>query len=307
MTKVFRKIFMLFFMLALVAAFGSTAYAQENISFTVSEGTVYWESSYGYGTGRHATVSRENPYAKSVEGEFNVCIDGYSILDAKGFIQESSFDEKNFQLSIPTVTGEQQLMVHIWGADKGGYRLGWIKYTDLGNKNNSNYLISELPEGDEEVWFENSDEKTVDQTVDTLRDEVEADSRIPRESLILADFSGSMSEFQSDVLEKLEGTVGTRYVFAEDIEEFSIDRDIWSYDIGGATDIANALNSVDINKNTHVYILSDLNDNCSTEIKIRQEFEGEITIVYYPNDSWSAKNFFEKVRNAYPNATITGF
>lgn len=306
MTKVFRKIFMQFFMLMLVVAFGSTANAQEtDISYTVSEGMVYWESSYGYGTGKHATVSRENPYAKSIEGKFDVCIDGYAILDAKGVIQESCFDEKNFQLSIPTVTGEQQLMVHIWGAD--GYRLGWIKYTDLGNKSNSKYLISEIHEGEEEVWLENSDEKTVDQTVDTLREEVEADSRIPRESIILADFSGSMSEFQSDVLEKLEGTAGTRYVFAESIEEFSIDKDIWSYDIGGATDIANALNCIDINKNTHIYILSDLNDNCGTEIKICREFEGEITIVYYPNDFRSAKKFFGKVRNAYPNATITGF
>lgn len=281
-----------------------TANAEE---YTVSDGTVYWESSWGYGSGKHATVSRNNPYTESGEGEFHVCIDGYSIVDANGVILESCFDEKNFQLPIPTVTGEQQLMVHIWGAYKGGYRLGWIKYTDLSNKENSNYLISELPEGEEAVWFENSGEKTVDQTADTLREEIEADSRIPRESVILADFSGSMSEFQSDVLEKLEGTTGRKYVFAEEIEEFSVEKEPWLYNIGGATDIANALNTVSISNDSHIYILTDLNDNCGTQLTMNEAFQGEITIGYYPNDSWMAMSFFKELQQAYPNAKITGF
>lgn len=318
MTKLLRNLFI--FVVAIVASmtFGVTANAEEEIvvdntvQYTVSEGTVYWESSDQLGSGNHNTVCEENQYTDVSWGEFPIWVDGYSVIDRNGDIVESYFDEKIQKLSIPTTTSEQELMLHIWGADEGGYRLGWVKFSEVSfNKyKKSDYTISEIPEGKEEEWFENSDEeKTVDQTADTLKKEVEEDSKIPRESHILADFSGSMYEFQSDVLEKLEGTSGKKYVFAEGIEEFSIEKDIWSYNIGGATDIANAINTViNINKDAHIYILSDLNDNCGTEMETNENFVGEITIVYYhPGYYFSSMDFVERLRKSYPKATITGF
>lgn len=313
MTRLLRNIFI--FAVAIVASmvYGVTANAEElsidnTVKYTVPEGSIYWERSEQWGSGSHNTVCDENRYTDISCGELSVWIDGYSVIDQNGDIVESSFDEKVQKLSIPVISSEQELMVHIWSADEGGYRLGWIKFSEVSyNEDKSEYITSEIPEGKEEEWFENEEEKTVEQTADTLKKKVKEDSEIPRESYILADFSGSMSDFQLDVLEKLEGTAGKKYVFAEDIEEFVFGKDTWTYNIGGATNIANALNTVNIKNDSHIYILSDLNDNCETEIESNEDFVGEITIVYYPVDFMYAMDFMERLRESYPNATITGF
>ena len=155
MTKLLKIIAILSFM----AIFSSTAYAAEepDSSYTVLEGTEYYESSWGFGSGIHATVSRDNPYTKYDKKEFKVYIDGYSILDHNGDIIEATFDEKNFNISIPTLCDEQ-LMVHIWGTGNDGFRLGWVRYTDLiiNNDVNAN-SISEIT--NEKKFFENSNKK----------------------------------------------------------------------------------------------------------------------------------------------------
>lgn len=311
MTRLLRNI--IIFAVAIVASmvFAVTANAEEididnTVQYTVSEGSVYWESSDQWGSGSHKTVCEENRYTDVSYGELPVWIDGYSVIDQNGDIVEAFFDEKVQKFSIPATTSEQELMVHIWGADKGGYRLGWIKLGEVAS-DDEEYIISEILEGQEEEWFENSEEKNVDKTADTLKKEVDEDSKMPRESYIFADFSGSMYDFQSDVLEKLEGTSGKKYVFAEDIEQFVLRKDTWTYNIGGKTNIAKALNSVNMSNDSHIYILSDLNDNCGTEIESKKEFVGEITIVYYPVYHMDAKDFMERLRKAYPNAIITGF
>ena len=313
MTKLLRSIFI--FVVAIIGsmAFDVTASAEEivvdnTIPYTVSEGSVYWESSEYGGSGIHNTVCDENRYTDINSGKLNVWVDGYSIIDQNGNIVKSYFNEKVQKFSIPETTVEQKLMLHIWGADKESYRLGWIKSNDLSsNEDKADYISSEIPEGKEEEWFENSEEKTIEKTADTLKNKLEEDAKIPRESYILADFSGSMTDFQLDVLEKLENTSGEKYVFAEGIEEFVLGKDVWTYDIGGATNIANALNTLHMTSDSHIYILSDLLDNCGTEIEINKDFVGEITIVYYPSSYIFAKYFMEQLREAYPNAKITGF
>ena len=319
MTKLLKNIFI--FAMAIVAcmAFGVTANAEEieidnnATQYTVSEGSVYWESSEECGAGRHNKVSIDNRYTDISRGKLKVWIDGYSILDHDGNIVKSYFKEKVLKISIPEITSRQKLMVHIWGTGKKGHRLGWIKFNKI-NKITSEkdkseeYTTSEIPKGEEEKWFENSKEKKAENTADTLKEKLKEDSKVSRESYVFADFSGSMSDFQSDVLEKLKDTDGKKYVFAEEIEEFNLEKDAWTYDIGGSPDIANALNSVDLSNDSHIYILSDLNDNCGTKIRLKEDFVGEITIVYYPVCYAGAKDFVEQLRKSYPNASsINGF
>lgn len=314
MTKVLKNIFLFALTIAAFMVFGVTANAEEieidnNAHYTVSEGSVYWESSEQCGSGRHNKVSIDNRYTDISRGKLKVWIDGYSILDHDGNIVKSYFKEKVLKISIPEITSEQKLMVHIWGNGKKGYRLGWIKFSKIIFKEDkSKYITSDIPQGKEEEWFGESKEKDAEKTADTLKEKIRKDAKIPRESYVFADFSRSMSDFQSDVLEKLKDAEGKKYVFAEEIEEFVFGKDVWTYDIGGSTDIANALNSVDMSNDSHIYILSDLNDNCGTGIKLNKDFMGEITIVYYPVYYASAINFMERLRESYPNASsINGF
>lgn len=274
------------------------------VQYTVSEGVVYWESEQ-WGIGRHNTVSKENRYTNTSCGELSILIDGYAVVDQNGVV-ETYFNEKVQKLNIPAITSEQELMVHIWEKDEGGYRLGWIKFSEVNCKEDkSDY--SEIPEEDEEEWFENSKEKTVEDTVDTLRRAVEEDAKIPRESYIFADFSGSMRDYHLDVLKKLEDTSGKKYVFAEDVKKFVPGKDKWAYNIGASTDIANALNTVNVRNDSHIYLLTDLQDNCGGVCESNEKFVGEITIVYYPGYYSNAMDFMERMKEAYPNATITGF
>ena len=315
MAKLIKNMFL--FTVAMVAfmAFGVTAKAESiaidnTEKYTVSEGCVYWESSEECGAGRHNIVSVENQYTHISRGKLKVWIDGYSILDHDGNIVKAYFKKKAPKITIPEITSRQKLMVHIWGTGKKGNRLGWIKFSKITSQKDKieEYTTSEIPQGKEEEWFENSKEKKAKNTADTLKEKLKEDFKVPRESYVFADFSGSMSDFQSDVLEKLKDTNGKKYVFAEEIEEFILKKDAWTYDIGGATDIANALNTIDMSNDSHIYILSDLNDNCGTKIKLKKDFVGEITIVYYPVCYAGAKDFMEQLRKSYPNASsINGF
>ena len=326
MIKVFKSISIFSMVIVVAMIFGITAKAEEidnTVQYTVSEGCVYWESPEQWGTGRHNTVCNENRYTNTNCGKLTVWIDGYSVIEQNGDIVETYFEEKVQTLNIPATTRKQELMVHIWGTGESSYRLGWIKFSEVNCKEDksdnsiseipdckedkSDNSISEIPEGNEQEWFENSQEKTEEGTVDTLRGQIEEDAEIPRNSYIFADFSGSMYEFQLDVLEKLEGTSGKKYVFAEDIEEFVLRKDTGEYNIGSSTNIVNALNKVDMEYDSHIYILSDLNDNCGASFVLNEKFVGEITIVYYPEDYNFAMDFMELMKDAYPNAIITGF
>lgn len=307
---VFAMTMVTFIVLGMAAKAEEIVIDNNTVQYTVSETTVYWESSKYGGVGKHNTISEENPYTNVGNGILPVRINGYSVLDTDGEITNSYFDENVQKFTIPAITSEYKLMVHIDGVDEGNYRLGWIEFEQVNyGEEKTDYDVSVIPEEkeQEQEWFEKSEQKNVEETANTLQENVETDSEIPRESYILADFSGSMFDFQNDVLEKLENTTGKKYVFSESIAEFVLGKDRWDYNFDGSTDIANALNTLNMSNDSHVYILSDLCDNCGTKIEANEDFCGEITIVYYPTDSWFALDFMKQLRQAYPNATITGF
>jgi len=221
------------------------------------------------------------------------------VLNQYGNVVKSYVEDKTQELIIPSITTEQELMLHICDAR---YSLGWVKFSEV----TSNYTVSEIPDGKEKEFCDKT-KKTVDKTANTLKTEVEEDEEIPRESYIFADFSGSMTYFHLSVLENLQGISGNKYVFAKYLSKYIPGWDIGAYNIGRTTNIANALNSVYMSNDAHIYILRDLNDNCDFQIKPNEEFCGEITIIYYPVNNEVAMDFIKRLREAYPNATITGF
>lgn len=276
--------------------------------YAVSDGTVYWEKSECTGSGKHNVVCDENQYTDVSEGMFHVRLNGYSILDQNGNIEKSYFNESASKFNIPTINDNQVCMAHIEGAESGGHRLGWIKYDEVVFSNEkSGYVVSEIDKDDEEDWFKGPKDKTTDGIAETLKKNMKKDSDESKKSYVLADFSGSMVDFQNDVLRKIKSASGKKYVFAEDITEFVNGEDPIFYNIGAITDIANAFNKIDISDDSHIYLLSDLVDNCGSKIRKNKDFHGEITIVYYHGDQDFAKRFMNQLREAYPNASITGF
>ena len=176
MTRTLKTFFIFAITMVTSMVFSITTNAKEitidnnTTQYTVSEGTIYWESSDYSGFGIHNTICDENPYTNIINNKLPVRINGYSILDHNGNIIESYFDEKIPKFNISTTTNEQEIMVHIEEKDKNGYRLGWIHFNQISsNENSSNYTISEIPKENEEKWFEYSAEKTVDKTTDTLK------------------------------------------------------------------------------------------------------------------------------------------
>lgn len=154
-----------------------------------------------------------------------------------------------------------------------------------------------------------SDEKDVAKTANTLNNAILEDMEIPRESYILGDCSGSMAAFQEDVLQKVQVSEGKKYVFAEKSEEFSENRSISAYDIGCITDIVEAINVAlkEAPKDAHIYLLSDLGDNCESifDEDACSSFEGIVTIVYYPSGyEYSDRMFIERMQAQMPKATF---
>lgn len=154
-----------------------------------------------------------------------------------------------------------------------------------------------------------SDEKDVAKTANTLNNAILEDMEIPRESYILGDCSGSMAAFQEDVLQKVQVSEGKKYVFAEKSEEFSENKSILDYNIGGETDIVGAINVAlrEAPKDAHIYLLSDLVDNCRGvfDEDACSSFEGIVTIVYYHNGyEYSVRKFIERMQAQMPKATF---
>ena len=81
------------------------------------------------------------------------------------------------------------------------------------------------------------------------------------------------------------------------------------YNIGGETDIVGAINVAlrEAPKDAHLYILSDLGDNCEDvfDEDACSSFEGIVTIVYYHSGyEYSARKFIERMQAQMPKATF---
>ncbi len=338
MTKLKRNLLVFVVTLTLSMLLSITAFAEEVVinnetgNYAVSDGTVYWETSTNYGSGKHFTVSDSNPYTSVYDGKLPIRVNGYSILDSNGIPTEAVYDSEAQTFNISASTSNN-VMLHVAESTDTGFRLGWIKFNELVSLNEqvstektSNDKVDAKKEtkkaetkpvqkaptyqisDNETNWLGNSEKKDAEKIANTLALSVEEDHSAGKDSYILADISGSMKSFQSDVLKKLNGARGKKYIFAALMQEFTDGTDIADYDIGNGTDIANALNKIQPSSTDHIYILSDLCDgNILNHIKKNDDFYGEITIIYYESAFFTPRVFMHYLRKSYPNATITGF
>lgn len=338
MTKLKRNLLVFVVTLTLSMLLSITVFAEEVVinnetgNYTVSEGTVYWEISTNYGSGKHFTISDDNPYTSVHDGKLPVRVNGYSILDSNGIPTEAVYDSEAQTFNISASTSNN-VMLHVAESTDTGFRLGWIKFNELVSLNEqvstektSNDKVDAKKEtkkaetkpvqkaptyqisDNEANWLGSSEKKDAEKIASTLALSVEEDYFAGKDSYILADVSSSMESFQADVLEKLNGARGKKYIFANSMQEFEDGTNIADYNIGGGTNISNALNQINPDNDDHIYILSDLCDgNILNHIKKNEDFHGEITIIYYDSAFFAPRFFMHKLRRSYPNATITGF
>ena len=98
---VFAMTMVMFMVFSIVANAEEIVIDNNTVQYTVSEGTVYWESSRYGGVGKHNTISEANPYTNVSSGIFHVRINGYSVINADGKITDSYFDENIQKFVLP--------------------------------------------------------------------------------------------------------------------------------------------------------------------------------------------------------------
>ena len=142
--------------------------------------------------------------------------------------------------------------------------------------------------------MKNIPEKELWKTLNTLNDLLIGDEQNVRKSYILADVKN-----------------GRMYVFAENTMGYNQNSSCWCDCIGGRTNIVGTIVSTmyEAPKDAHLYILSDLENDCQLEFdnKLCKTFEGTITLVYYVNEEEQSKvacDFVKTLQASFPNATI---
>lgn len=159
--------------------------------------------------------------------------------------------------------------------------------------------------------MKNIPEKELWKTLNTLNNLLIGDEQNVRKSYILADYSESMFGIADDVLSRLDVKNGRMYVFAENTMGYNQNSSCWCDCIGGRTNIVGTIVSTmyEAPKDAHLYILSDLENDCQLEFdnKLCKKFEGTITLVYYVNEEEQSKvacDFVKTLQASFPNATI---
>ncbi len=124
----------------------SIAHAEETpdvgeLQYVVKDGSLYYESSWGCGSGRYDIVGADNSYTNI---PCVVGLNGYSFLDENGDVLTSDYIEEETDILIPHVpNGAVKLFMHFHGPV---YRNGW---TDVQNIRLRSGRETDIPE---ELW-----------------------------------------------------------------------------------------------------------------------------------------------------------
>ena len=174
----------------------ATETEESQFPYVISEGSSYHEISWGFGTGRTAEVSEENPFT---EIPCYVQVDGYAALDSDGRVLEADYQPgKSYQLPDVFPENTSEVFVHV----QGDYRLGW---TDMDNlipsEENAQQEQQKISEGTGQIVV-NQQEETPEEVVQKILDISIQDETA--NTILVIDFSGSMAPHQAEVVKKLE-------------------------------------------------------------------------------------------------------
>lgn len=115
-----KQLLFLAFVVMTITFFTSTVSADE-LPYIIEDGSIYYESSYGFGSGRHAVVCLDNPYTTT---PCYAGINGYSYLDQNGCSILSDYDESATNIQIPPAPeGAVKLFKHFKTLH---HRNGWV-------------------------------------------------------------------------------------------------------------------------------------------------------------------------------------
>ena len=117
-----RQLFFLAFaVMTLITAFFTIPANADELPYIIEDGSIYYESSYEFGSGRHATVGSDNQYTTT---PCYAGINGFSYLDQNGCSILSGYDESTTNIQIPPAPeGAVKLFKHF----KTLYhRNGWV-------------------------------------------------------------------------------------------------------------------------------------------------------------------------------------
>lgn len=298
----------------------------DDYPFEIPEGTKYYRSSYGHGSGRWGIVSDGNIYTDSpcYAGR-----DGYSWEDEKGRVLMSDYQEGVPDIEIPAPPiGATRLMVHFHGVV---FRNGWIDNDNCTRRTaNTEEIIIPVrkpfpqqaplydpqpnpePEAEPEKVpgvFKTEEEQEVEEVAKEIGDIAQSENA--KKTVLVIDFSGSMAPNQAEVLRLIEtfdlDAFESIWVFASRAKSVTAQQlNENDFRVGSSTYMYKALNIVQENEPNaeNIILISDLRGYGWEELAENSKIKN--VTVYDPvwNDSTDQKEL-DAFAAAWPEASIT--
>lgn len=311
----------LVFMVSFMAFGGMTAFAADDanssLPYIVKEGTPYYESAYGFGSGRMGIVNSENDYTTA---PCYAAINGYAFLDENGNIIKSDYHEETDDIIMPISPKEDISSFELEEAiksmeEESGIEAIWVHFKSSFYRNGwvdiDNIVINDVKHTlNREEVEEHSAEQEPEEVVEHIEQEIKKENQ---KTAIVIDFSGSMYDNQKEVVELLEtlefNDNTTIIVFANEYEvitqEQLASRD---FDVGAGTHMFKALNVLDFFDTESVIIISDLDTHDlayedDVELKINKRLKS--VVIYDPDDGDENSIVDEVLKPAWSRAKVS--
>lgn len=288
---------LIFMICGATTAFAAETDINSELPYIIKEGTVYYESSYQFGSGRQGTVNEKNEY---ITIPCYAGINGYSFLDENGNVLKSDYIESENDIFIPEAPERAvKLFKHFKSTS---YRNGWV---DAGQViPNETITTTSYEEPEEEK--EKPKEQNPEEIVEDIKNDIQKENQ---KTTIVIDFSGSMSDNQSEVVRLLE-TIEfdentTIIVFADEYEVITKDQlASKDFDVGGGTHMIKALNKAISFGNEHLIIISDL-DTHDTHSSLEECETLKSVVIYDPDDNIEDSIVEDILKPTWDKATIS--
>lgn len=254
----------------------------EEYPYIIEQGAQYYNSSWGFGSGRYGVVKQENIYT---DIPCEATINGYSFLNKKGEVIKAMCDPEAKYIIVPEAPeGAKALWLHFSGPI---YRNGWVDGRNVLLKEEYKGIYEEFicPQDDLGIGpLLDNEEKTPEQ----VAKEIDVTMEQGKTAIVL-DVSGSMSDNQREVVTQLG-----RITFEEDsiIEIFADsyamisyeDLIEWNFYMGGGTDLYQGLNALADTGVENLILISDLQHNGYTSLEKNNGFKQ--IVVYNPESDY---------------------
>lgn len=308
MKRLVKVLMMVFIASVFMCVEAYAASDETSLPYEVKKGSLYYESSWGFGSGKYDVVESENQYT---DVPCMVGINGYSFLDENGQVISSKFEEEEIDIEIPEMPAQAtQLWVHFSGPV---YRNGWTKYTNIMSAEGLKVEDESEPEGKnevvitiEEVISAIIEEEKAEQTPEEIVEQIEVIAQHFKTAIVV-DSSGSMDDNQKQVirqLSKLDFTDDTIIVvFGTEYQEVSyqdlINR---NYYVSATTNIYGTLNYVAEQGVETIVLISDMMDNENKELFSNNSVKG--LVIYNPED-WFHQDVLDVIKDKWKSEIFT--